>query len=396
MDAAGNLGIGTQTPAYRLDVLAPTGVARALRFSGNAANDNTSLIISGKQTGAELWAFGNEVATGSTGRNFDIYDLVANSNRLRITSGGNFLINTLTDAGYRMDVNGNTRVTGTMSVTANTSFAHNVQRNSNQEIASQIFNSGGWIISGAEGVNGGAIFTGSTPYAAVVGSGYNRPLQIATNNTVRMEIDSVGLVGINTVTPTERLDVNGRARIRTVDSTATATNMLYVDNNGVIKKTAVPGTSVTYSTDVASIASGSGFTFVKDSATGTNHHFLNKIEDVNTGDATVTMQIAVYKTTSTFTTGAWQSVATIPGLYAPQTTVIYELPGYASGTTYYTSGSAQFSGAAEYTGTKVVRIDPSGNVEVRIGTVSASATQGGTNYVIIPIAVTWVVNPTPL
>ena len=411
IDASGNVGVGA-APLNRLHIefsnataYTPSNTLTAPPIayfynssSADAAVASTIRLDAGNLTGNNATSI-SAVRTGNADAALTFGTRSAGSSvteRMRIFANGRVGINTTTDAGYQLDVNGNTRVTGKIDVTANTSIGHNIIRTGTSDIAAQVFNSNGWLLYGAEGANGGAIFTGSTPYAAVVGSGYNRPLQLATNNTVRMEIDSVGLVGINTVTPTERLDVNGRARIRTVDSTATATNMLYVDNNGVVKKTAVPGTSVAYSTGEATIASGSGFTFVKDSATGTNHHFLNKIEDVNTGDATVTMQIAVYKTTSTFTTGGWVSIATIPGAYAPQTTVIYELPGYASGATYYTSGSAQFSGAAEYTGTKVVRIDPSGNVDVRIGTVSASATQGGTNYVIIPIAVTWVLNPTPL
>ena len=116
INSSGNVGIGIN-PLYRLDVLAPSGTARVFRFSGNAANDNTSIIISGKQTNAELWAYGNEVATGGTGRNFDIYDLVANVNRLRINSSGNIGIGTLSPT-ERLEVNGNIKTASPSGGTA--------------------------------------------------------------------------------------------------------------------------------------------------------------------------------------------------------------------------------------------------------------------------------------
>lgn len=312
---------------------------------------------------------------------------------MRIHSNGRIGVNTTSDGGYQFDVNGNTRVTGKIDVTSSESIGHNIVRSGTSDIAAQIYSSNAWLLYGAESSTGGSILTGSTQYAAVVGSGYNRPLQFGTNSTVRMEIDSTGLVGINTTAPTERLDVNGKARIRTVDSTATAINMLYVDATGVIKKTAVPGSSIEYYTDVNTIASG--WTYAKDSTRNLNHNFINVVKDVNTNEATATMQIAVYKSTSSFTTGSWQSIATVPAAYAPKTTVYYELPGYVDAATFYTSSNVRFTGASEYTGTKVVSIDPSGNVTVRIGTVSGSVTSGGTNYVLIPLALTWVVYNVP-
>jgi hypothetical protein len=313
---------------------------------------------------------------------------------MRIFNNGRVFIGSSPgDNGYQLDVNGNTRVTGKIDVTANVSIGHNIARSGTSDIAAQIYSSNAWLLYGAESSTGGSILTGSTQYAAVVGSGYNRPLQFGTNSTVRMEIDSTGLVGINTTAPTERLDVNGKARIRTVDSTATAMNMLYVDATGVVKKTAVPGSNVNYATDVNTIFSG--WTFVKDSIRNLNHNFINVIQDANTNEATATMQIAVYRATSSFTTGSWQQIATVPAAYAPKTTVYFEMPGYVGSETFYTSSNVRFTGASEYTGTKVVRIDPTGNVEIRISTVSASAASGGTNYVLIPVAATWTVYNLP-
>lgn len=53
----------------------------------------------------------------------------------------------------------------------------------------------------------------------------------------RMRITSAGSVGIGTATPAYNLDVNGKLGVRTIDSTATAANVLYQDPaTGEIKK----------------------------------------------------------------------------------------------------------------------------------------------------------------
>jgi len=70
-------------------------------------------------------------------------------------------------------------------------------------------------------------------------------------------------VGISTPSPTHPLDVNGRVRVRTIDSTATGMNMLYADVDGVIKKTAVPAGGT-----VTSVAAGTGMSFSTITTTG--------------------------------------------------------------------------------------------------------------------------------
>jgi hypothetical protein len=67
--------------------------------------------------------------------------------------------------------------------------------------------------------------------------------------------ESGGNTGIGVAAPSEKLHVNGKVRIATVDSTATGINMLYVDNTGVVKKAAVPtgsGTIATAESDISS------------------------------------------------------------------------------------------------------------------------------------------------
>ena len=60
---------------------------------------------------------------------------------------------------------------------------------------------------GVERSAGGGLFVGSSPYAAVFGSAGANPTQIASNNTIRMTVDTSGNVGIGTTSPSTKLAV---------------------------------------------------------------------------------------------------------------------------------------------------------------------------------------------
>lgn len=99
IDTSGKVGIGTTSPAYTLDV-APSGTSAQsarLRNGSSITDDNVQLRFWGKGTGSDIWAIGNNCATGGNGANFDFYDLLANANRMRIDSSGNIMVNTMTN-----------------------------------------------------------------------------------------------------------------------------------------------------------------------------------------------------------------------------------------------------------------------------------------------------------
>ena len=60
-----------------------------------------------------------------------------------------------------------------------------------------------------------------------------------TNNTERFRIASAGNVGINTTGPTNKLDVNGNARIRVMASGLDTDSLVTVSSTGVINKRTV-------------------------------------------------------------------------------------------------------------------------------------------------------------
>lgn len=107
-------------------------------------------------------------------------------------------------------------VTGTLSSTGTITVNSPAATNSNTLIAggtttgfNRIYftNTSGELDLGVEGSSGGTFYTGSIAYAGLIGCGVSKPLQFATNNTVRMTLDSSGNLGVGTYAPASKLAV---------------------------------------------------------------------------------------------------------------------------------------------------------------------------------------------
>ena len=374
---SGVVGIGTASPFYKLDVNGAVGLTTYLI----AQNSQTFLGDNGVIGGGA--SDGNTTLSWFNGK--DLFFKESASTRVTFKSGGEVLINTATDAGdYKLQVVGNALVsTGKLDITSNTAFGFGLSRSGTSSIAGQVFNSTGVLYFGAESSTGGSIFTGSTLYAGVIGTGANKPLQFATNNIVRMEIDSVGLVGINTTTPTQQLDVNGRARIRTVDSTATAINTLYVDVDGIVKKAQA---SSQMADDV--ISPIGSYVAAKDAGSGT---VINNVSYVTNGTVKmVTVDAALYITSAGFTESVWNNIGTVPAAYRPKKTVNWNNNYIISGAEYERDDNTDFTGAMDWVITQM-RIKDDGSIEVNGDINTNSIAVGGTGYVLIPFTISYIV-----
>ena len=109
--SSGNVGIGTTAPS------------RLLSLSGTAYIDVVlkSTSASGVAGGGTLY-FGNSSTDSSGILNYDhggnyMNFFTAGTERMRITSSGNVLIGTTTDAGYKLDVNGSARFQNLTTIT---------------------------------------------------------------------------------------------------------------------------------------------------------------------------------------------------------------------------------------------------------------------------------------
>jgi len=194
---------GTDAGDYKLQVAGNIYTTGNIQMTGSAAIRNTVSQFIDYGTGGS----GDLYIRGGSGF----------ANVMTATNAGEVLFNTTTDAGdYKLQVVGNARIgTGKLDIASNTVFGLGVARSGTSEVAGQIYNSNGILYLGAESSTGGQIFSGSSAYAAVIGSGANYPLQFATNNATRATINTNGELLINTTTDNGdfKLQVNGNGLI---------------------------------------------------------------------------------------------------------------------------------------------------------------------------------------
>lgn len=139
------VGIGTTIPAYNLHTVGTIAVGTANSLNGTLrverSGGNTGLILRGSDgniIGAGFAPVYEPYNYATADHNFNIghgtagnfnwfvgnnATLNSNTHLMRLTRGGNLLIGTTTDIGYKLDVAGTTRVQGTTTITpaANTS-----------------------------------------------------------------------------------------------------------------------------------------------------------------------------------------------------------------------------------------------------------------------------------
>ena len=223
-DVNGQIGIGTSSPGYRLDVAAgdtTANVGYAMRLRSNATANAATLQF----TNSGVTVENGYIRVTDTG-------LMSLSNKAYITSAGDVGIGTASPLGI-LDARGAVYLGNTSSGTTtfvrgapNWNFAGlNVIRNASNtgtprsigmaldgdDLASTTIGAynaiwGAYDSSPTTGSTSSAL-NGAMVYGAYAGHRW------VTNGSERMRIDSSGNVGIGTSSPTEKLDVSGNVKV---------------------------------------------------------------------------------------------------------------------------------------------------------------------------------------
>lgn len=118
--SSGNVGIGTTSPTRKLSVLGGTdGGIYVLSNSGSTTLPNDGLSLTTGFNVSYLSSRSLGVGGGIADLAYSAKDHVFDNGfteRMRITSGGNVLIGTTTDAGYKLDVNGTIRAAQSITI----------------------------------------------------------------------------------------------------------------------------------------------------------------------------------------------------------------------------------------------------------------------------------------
>jgi len=222
----GNVGIGTSSPTQLLDISEALNWVRSNgsnleigRSAGQSARVSLTRDIVGAG-GAIVFTEGNATATTGTAisqnGNSNLVFLTSNgtalTERLRIGSTGNTLINTTTDAGYKLDVNGTANVSSTLTtanVRSNSDLAHDV---------------------GSVGIRYNAVYT------RLIGSG-NSVFSIFNNTGTSIHIPSTNNILIGTTTDANyKLLISGSG----ISGSLNVDNTLYVTGSRVGIGTSTP------------------------------------------------------------------------------------------------------------------------------------------------------------
>ena len=261
---AGNVGIGTTSPAFKLDVAA--GASDGIRLQDNSANYKAWLLNDSNAGELRLYS-GSSILTAL------------------ISGGGNSGITYFNAGSVGI---GTSAPVGTLEVSANGGSGANIVTISNQSTLSNTTKFIGLAMNGTDtvGTAKNVAFIRGIPFDGnYVNSGLSFWTRNADSTTEKMRIDNAGNMGIGTTAPNTTLDINGAFSVRGMAAPAlspvgqgriyfdSSSNQFMVSQHGgaysALATTGGTG-SQTFSGPVTMNGSGTGLTVTNNASVGGN------------------------------------------------------------------------------------------------------------------------------